>query len=69
MPDKYGYTIVPMKDRLPGESLDDWVVRSHGPFPDSEFDSRQDMRSLNLPETKKKNAEGFGVFGNEQSTQ
>ena len=69
MPDKYGYTIVPMKDRLPGESLDDWVVRSHGAFPDSEFDSRQDMRSLNLPETKKKNAEGFGVFDNEQSTQ
>ena len=55
-------TKVPMKPRLPNESLDDWIVRSHGAFPDTEFDQRNDFRCLNLPTTAKENAEGFGIF-------
>jgi hypothetical protein len=59
-------TKVPMKPRLPNESLDDWIVRSHGAFPDTEFDSRNDFRFLSLPKTQKENAEGFGVFDDGQ---
>jgi hypothetical protein len=32
------------------------------PHPDTEFDSRHDLSSMNLPETKRENEEGFGVF-------
>ena len=52
----------PANKKRPGETTDQWVVRLFGPIPDTEFDSRNDFRSLNLPETKKENAEGFGVF-------
>ena len=32
------------------------------PHPDTEFDSKHDLSSMNLPETKRENEEGFGVF-------
>jgi hypothetical protein len=30
--------------------------------PDTEFDTKHDLSSMNLPETKRENEEGFGVF-------
>jgi len=39
----------PANKKLPGETTDEWVVRLFGAFPDTEFDSRNDFRSLNLP--------------------
>jgi hypothetical protein len=32
------------------------------PHPDTEFDFKHDSSALNLPETKRENEEGFGVF-------
>jgi hypothetical protein len=32
------------------------------PHPDTEFDTKHDLSSMNLPETKRENEEGFGVF-------
>lgn len=32
------------------------------PHPDTEFDTKHDFSALNLPETKRENEEGFGVF-------
>ena len=59
----------PAKKQLPNETTDEWVVRVFGAFPDTEFDSRNDFRFLNLPRTAKENAEGFGVFDDGQKKQ
>jgi len=59
----------PANKKLPGETTDEWVVRLFGAFPDTEFDSRNDFRSLNLPTTVKENAEGFGIFDYGQDKQ
>jgi hypothetical protein len=32
------------------------------PHPDTEFDMKHDLSALNLPETKRENEEGFGVY-------
>ena len=32
------------------------------PHPDTEFDNKHDLCSMNLPETKRENEEGFSVF-------
>jgi hypothetical protein len=32
------------------------------PHPDTEFDFKHDSSALNLPETRRENEEGFGVY-------
>jgi hypothetical protein len=32
------------------------------PHPDTEFDTKHDSSALNLPETRRENEEGFGVY-------
>jgi hypothetical protein len=32
------------------------------PHPDTEFDTKHDLSALNLPETRRENEEGFGVY-------
>jgi hypothetical protein len=32
------------------------------PHPDTEFDMKHDLSALNLPETRRENEEGFGVY-------
>jgi hypothetical protein len=52
--------------KLPNETTDEYVVRVWGPFPDTEFDQRNDFGFMKLPTTQKENAEGFGVFNHNQ---
>lgn len=44
-----GFPCEPHPPRLEGETLEQWVTRVDGPIPDTEFDQRNDFRSLNLP--------------------
>ena len=45
---------------------DAWVAsqKAHPPYPhpDTEFDMKHDLSALNLPETRRENEEGFGVY-------
>jgi len=45
---------------------DAWVAKQKAeppyPHPDTEFDMKHDLSSLNLPETRRENEEGFGVY-------
>jgi len=45
---------------------DAWVEKQKAeppyPHPDTEFDMKHDLSSLNLPETRRENEEGFGVY-------
>jgi hypothetical protein len=59
----------PANKKLPNETTDEWVVRLFGAFPDTEFDQRNDFRSLNLPTTSKEKAECFGIFNYGQDKQ
>jgi hypothetical protein len=45
---------------------DAWVASQKAqppyPHPDTEFDMKHDLSALNLPETRRENEEGFGVY-------
>ena len=45
---------------------DAWVASQKAqppyPHPDTEFDMKHDLSALNLPETRRENQEGFGVY-------
>ena len=45
---------------------DAWVASQRAqppyPHPDTEFDMKHDLSALNLPETRRENEEGFGVY-------
>jgi hypothetical protein len=45
---------------------DAWVASQKAqppyPNPDTEFDMKHDLSALNLPETRRENEEGFGVY-------
>jgi len=45
---------------------DAWVASQKAqppyPHPDTEFDAKHDLSALNLPETRRENEEGFGVY-------
>jgi len=45
---------------------DAWVASQKAqppyPHPDTEFDTKHDLSALNLPETRRENEEGFGVY-------
>jgi hypothetical protein len=45
---------------------DAWVASQKAqppyPHPDTEFDIKHDLSALNLPETRRENEEGFGVY-------
>jgi len=57
------WNIEPMPPKLPGETTDEWIVRVHGSIPDTEFDSRNDFRCLNLPvRGSKEDRESLGDY-------
>jgi len=45
---------------------DAWVASQRAqppyPHPDTEFDMKHDLSALNLPEIRRENEEGFGVY-------
>ena len=53
------------KDKMFGEyeaELARQKAEAPYPHPDTEFDFKHDSSALNLPETKRENEEGFGVY-------
>jgi hypothetical protein len=63
---EYNKMYPPNPPRLPGENLDDYVVRIWGPIPDTELDEARDFKSLNLPKQgSKEDRQSLGDYDQE----